>query len=208
MRRAAPGSTTEEAERMKALEQENRELRRANEILRRAAVSSGRSSTANRTDRGVHRRTRTMWRSPLGVEPICAVLQVAPSTYYAAKSRPLSERARRDAELIPRWWRSGRTNYRVYGARKLWKAARRAGIDIGRDQIARLMRQAGIQGVRRAKRVRTTRRDAARRPASGSRRAPLHRQRPERVVGHRPDLTCRRGPGSPTCASSSTRSPG
>jgi putative transposase len=48
-------------------------------------------------------------------------------------------------------------NYRVYGAHKLWKAARRAGHDIGRDQVARLMRQAGIEGVRRTKRVRTTR---------------------------------------------------
>ena len=50
-------------------------------------------------------------------------------------------------------------NYEVYGSRKLWKAARRSGIEIGRDQTARLMRQAGIQGVLRAKRVRTTRRD-------------------------------------------------
>lgn len=48
-------------------------------------------------------------------------------------------------------------NYRVYGAHKLWKAAGRAGHDIGRDQVARLMRQAGIEGVRRTKKVRTTR---------------------------------------------------
>lgn len=50
-------------------------------------------------------------------------------------------------------------NYQVYGARKLWKAAQRAGIEIGRDQTARLMRRAQIQGVLRSKRVRTTRRD-------------------------------------------------
>ena len=50
-------------------------------------------------------------------------------------------------------------NYRVYGARKLWKAARRAGHDVGRDQVARLMRAAGIEGVRRTKRVRTTKAD-------------------------------------------------
>jgi transposase InsO family protein len=50
-------------------------------------------------------------------------------------------------------------NYEVYGSRKLWKAARRAGIDIGRDQSARLMRHAGIRGALRSKRVRTTRRD-------------------------------------------------
>lgn len=52
-------------------------------------------------------------------------------------------------------------NYRVYGARKLWKAARRAGHDVGRDQVARLMRGLGIQGAVRTKRVRTTRPDPA-----------------------------------------------
>src|SRR4051794_14183761 len=57
-------------------------------------------------------------------------------------------------------------NYRVYGAHKLWKAARRAGHDIGRDQVARLMRALDIHGVTRRRRVRTTRRDdtAARPP--------------------------------------------
>jgi putative transposase len=50
-------------------------------------------------------------------------------------------------------------NYRVYGAHKLWKAARRAGHDIGRDQVARLMRAAGIAGVSRRRRLRTTRPD-------------------------------------------------
>lgn len=50
-------------------------------------------------------------------------------------------------------------NYRVYGARKVWKAARRGGHDVGRDQVARLMRAAGIEGVRRTKRVRTTKAD-------------------------------------------------
>jgi putative transposase len=102
----------------------------------------------------------------LGVELICRVLQVAPSTYYAVKSRPLSARTCRDAELIPQLVALWKDNYRVYGARKLWKAARRAGVDVGRDQVARLMRAAGIEGVRRTKQVRTTRADpvAARHP--------------------------------------------
>ena len=102
----------------------------------------------------------------LGVELICRVLQVAPSTYYAVKSRPLSARTCRDAELIPQLVALWKDNYRVYGARKLWKAARRAGVDAGRDQVARLMRAAGIEGVRRTKQVRTTRADpvAARHP--------------------------------------------
>ena len=95
----------------------------------------------------------------LGVEPICRVLQVAPSTYYAAKTRPPSARACRDAELIPQLVVLWEDNYRVYGARKLWKAAHRAGLDIGRDQVARLMHRAGIKGARRTKRVRTTRAD-------------------------------------------------
>jgi len=95
----------------------------------------------------------------LGVEPICEVLQVAPSSYYAARDRPPSARARRDQELGPRLVEIWKDNYQVYGSRKLWKTARRAGIGIGRDQTARLMRKAGIQGVLRSKRVRTTRRD-------------------------------------------------
>jgi putative transposase len=97
----------------------------------------------------------------LGVEPICEVLQVAPSSYYAARDRSPSQRARRDAQLTPRLVEIWKDNYQVYGSRKLWKTARRAGIEIGRDQTARLMRQAGIQGVLRSKRVRTTRRDQA-----------------------------------------------
>ena len=95
----------------------------------------------------------------LGVEPICQTLQVAPSTYYAARDRTPSRRARQDAELTPRLLRLWKANYEVYGSRKLWKAARRAGIEIGRDQTARLMRTAGIRGALRSKRVRTTRRD-------------------------------------------------
>ena len=95
----------------------------------------------------------------LGVEPICEALQVASSSYYAARSRQASRRARRDAELGPQLMDLWKANYEVYGSRKLWKAARRSGIDIGRDQTARLMRKAGIQGARRTKRVRTTRRD-------------------------------------------------
>jgi len=101
----------------------------------------------------------------LGVEPICRVLrgaglQVAPSTYYAAKGRRPSARSQRDLLMGPVLCRLWQDNYRVYGARKLWKAARRAGHDIGRDQVSRLMRSVGIEGARRAKRVRTTRPEA------------------------------------------------
>ena len=99
-----------------------------------------------------------------GVEPICRTLrsagvQIAPSTYYAAKSRPPSTRAMRDAVMMPILVALWQANYSVYGARKLWVAARRAGHDIGRDQVARLMRELGICGVRRGRRFITTRRD-------------------------------------------------
>ncbi len=98
-------------------------------------------------------------KSEHGVEPICEVLQFAPSTYYATKSRPSSARAVRDAvtkvALLALW----QANYEVYGVRKMWKAMARAGHLVGRDQVARLMRELGIAGVRRGRRVRATRSD-------------------------------------------------
>ena len=97
-----------------------------------------------------------------GVEPICSVLEMAPSTYYAAKLRQVapSARAVRDAVLMKVLMSLWVANRKVYGAHKLWKAARRAGHDVGRDQVARLMRQLGIAGVSRArKKVFTTKAD-------------------------------------------------
>ena len=86
---------------------------------------------------------------------------MAPSTYYAAKSRPPSARAQRDATLLVVLAAMHAANFSVYGARKMWKAMVRAGHDVGRDQVARLMREAGLRGVRRSKRIRTTKRDDA-----------------------------------------------
>ena len=96
-------------------------------------------------------------RDRFGVEPICTVLQVAPSTYYSAKARPASARSIRDVTLMALIVTIWQANYRVYGARKMWKAMLRAGETIGRDQVARLMGELGIQGVRRGAQVRTTR---------------------------------------------------
>lgn len=101
-------------------------------------------------------------RAEFGVEPICDTLQVAPSSYYAAKKRETapSARAVRDAVLMPILLALWVANRKVYGADKLWRAARRAGHDIGRDQVARLMRELGIEGIsRRRKRVFTTKSD-------------------------------------------------
>jgi putative transposase len=98
-------------------------------------------------------------RCDFGVEPICTTLQVAPSTYYDNKKRPVSARAMRDAVMMPILLALFKTNYKVYGVRKLWIAATRAGHHIGRDQVGRLMKQLGIQGVSRRRKVRTTIRD-------------------------------------------------
>jgi putative transposase len=96
-----------------------------------------------------------------GVEPICHVLEIAPSTYYDAKARPPSARAERDAELRPKLRELWERNYSVYGRRKLTKAANKAGLALGRDQVARLMRAEGLRGASRAKRRFTTHSDPA-----------------------------------------------
>ncbi len=101
-------------------------------------------------------------RADFGVEFICEQLQVAPSSYYAAKKRQTcpSARAMRDAILMQVLLTLWIANRKVYGAHKLWRAAQRAGHDIGRDQVARLMRELGIQGVSRLrKKVFTTQQD-------------------------------------------------
>jgi putative transposase len=96
-----------------------------------------------------------------GVEPICRVLTqhgapVAPSTYYAAKSRPASARAVRDARLKAEITRVWKENREVYGADKVWLELNRQGIAVARCTTERLMRQLGLQGVRRGRKVRTT----------------------------------------------------
>jgi len=95
-------------------------------------------------------------KESFGVEPICEVLAVAPSTYYAAKKRPPCKRKLRDAELkvdIERVWTRNR---HVYGARKIWRALNREGIAISRCRTERLMRQMGLAGRTRARKRRTT----------------------------------------------------
>lgn len=91
-----------------------------------------------------------------GVEPICRTLQVAPSTYYAAKTRCPSVRSVNDATLTDLIVRVHRANFGVYGIRKVWRTLRRLGIEAGRDQVGRLMRGVQLEGVTRTKRIRTT----------------------------------------------------
>lgn len=104
-------------------------------------------------------------RERFGVEPICEHLSeqgitIAPSTYYARKATPVTEAAVEEAYLANALYTLWQANWGVYGARKLHLAARRAGIEVGRDQVARLMRIVGITGaVRGRHRIRTTIRD-------------------------------------------------
>src|SRR5204862_3532253 len=91
-----------------------------------------------------------------GVEPICRVLreagvQIAPSTYYEVKGRPLSARAQRDEELIGLIRTIYDANYQVYGARKIWEELHRQGHQVARCTVERLMRHAGIRGVSRGR---------------------------------------------------------
>jgi putative transposase len=82
--------------------------------------------------------------------------QIAPSTYYAALTRPRSERAVRDEELMQMIDKIYRNNFAVYGARKVWWQLRRDGVDVGRCRVERLMRRMGLAGVVRGKTVRPT----------------------------------------------------
>jgi transposase InsO family protein len=96
-----------------------------------------------------------------GVEPICTVLQVAPSGYWrhAAQQRNPAlrcARAQRDDRLIPEIRRVWHANLQVYGADKVWKQMNREGISVARCTVERLMKQLGLEGARRGKVVRTT----------------------------------------------------
>jgi putative transposase len=95
-------------------------------------------------------------REKFGVEPICQVLEIAPSTYYEARSRPASARQLRDAELKVEIERVRQENLEVYGIEKVWRQLNREDIAVGRERVARLMREMGLEGVVRGKSRRTT----------------------------------------------------
>jgi len=95
-------------------------------------------------------------REEFGVEPMCAQLPIAPSTYYASISRPPSARAVSDEKLSPEIKRIYDDNYQVYGPRKVWRELRRQGLKVARCTVERLMRRAGLRGVVRGKTWKTT----------------------------------------------------
>jgi transposase InsO family protein len=100
-------------------------------------------------------------RAEYGVEPICRQVPIAPSTYYAHTARQRdparrSERSQRDEALLVAIRRIWEANFRVYGADKVWQQLQREGWTVARCTVERLMRQAGLRGVVRGRRCRTT----------------------------------------------------
>ena len=157
-----PGVPSSVEARIKELERENAELRRANEI--QDGVGVFRSGGA-RPQTAVIVGYIDRFRDRFGVEPICRVLTehdvpIAPSTYYAHKATPVSQADWDDAHMANTALEVWRANRSLYGADKLATAMGKAGHDVGRDQVARLMGIVGIEGARRGKhRTVTTRRD-------------------------------------------------
>jgi putative transposase len=105
-------------------------------------------------------------REVYGVEPICKVLPIAPSTYYTHAARQvdpslLPARAKQDARLRVRIRSLWQENFSVYGARKVWRQLQREAVDVARCTVERLMRQMGLRGVIRGKPVKTTMSDRA-----------------------------------------------
>jgi putative transposase len=100
-------------------------------------------------------------RTVYGVESICRVLPIAPSTYYAglavlADPAKASSRRQRDVELKPKIRQVWDDNWKVYGVRKTWRQLRREGVDVARCTVARLMAGMGLRGVVRGKSLKTT----------------------------------------------------
>ena len=100
-------------------------------------------------------------RAKFGVEPICAVLPIAPSVYYEQRARRRDPercppRGRRDHELGAHIRRVWQANREVYGVRKVWQQLRREGGTVARCTVQRLMRQLGLRGVVRGRRFKTT----------------------------------------------------
>ncbi|XVV10812.1 IS3 family transposase [Actinoplanes sp. CA-131856] len=154
-----PGTTTSDAERLAALERENRELRRANQILKSAAffLRGGAGPSVAMKVAFIDSQ-----KAEHGVQPVLQALestpaQIAPSTYYAAKTRPASARSRRDEQLTATIERIHEENYGVYGARKIWHELHRQGELVARCTVERLMQAAGLRGLLRDKSPRTTR---------------------------------------------------
>ena len=123
-------------------------------------------------------------RDRFGVEPVCRTLGVSASAYYQRATGQRSERSLRHGRLIARIREVHRDNYAAYGYRRVWKALGRAGVDAGRDQVARLMRSEGLVGREAAwEAVADHQTRPWRRRAAGSGQSPVRGRAAERVVG-------------------------
>ncbi|WP_249043270.1 IS3 family transposase, partial [Georgenia thermotolerans] len=162
--RSPAPSRAVESEEVRALRKRVAELERANEILKTASAFFAPGGARPPTQ--VIVAYIDTYRDRFGVEPICSVLSehgvtIAPSTYYARRACPVTEAELDEAYLVNALVALHRANWGVYGVRKLHHAARRAGLQVGRDQVGRLMGVAGLVGaVRGRHRTRTTRRSA------------------------------------------------
>ncbi|PYQ70726.1 MAG: IS3 family transposase [Acidobacteria bacterium] len=149
-----PGLTTDERQRLKQLERENFELKRANEILRKASAFFRTGGARPPIEMKV--AFIDQHRTTYGVEPICRVLPIAPSTYFRHKTHQAdptrrSARAQRDDELraiIRRIWTE---HFQVYGPRKVWRQMGRENLRAARCRVRRLMREMGLSGVARGR---------------------------------------------------------
>jgi len=167
----SPGPTSDDLAELKRLKRENAELRRANDMagsgggFLRGGARPPVEEVIRFIDEHKDRRSGTLvW----GIEPIAKTLGIAPATYHAAKTRPPSARATRDAELRPVIARIHKENFAVYGADKMWSHLNNVeGIRVARCTVERLMRQMGLSGVRRGRSwIKTTiSDDGAARPA-------------------------------------------
>ncbi|QIM16927.1 IS3 family transposase [Leucobacter insecticola] len=160
-----PGITTDVAEENRRLRRENAELKKANEVLKAASIffAKGTRPATNEMIKFID-----TYRDRFGVEFLCRTLRAAvrgfitSRGYRAAKRRLPSARQLRDELLVPEIRRLHEANYGVYGVRKMHALVKREGWEIGRDQTARLMRLADVQGVTRRAKAFTTRSDSAR----------------------------------------------
>ncbi|MCX4231196.1 IS3 family transposase [Streptomyces sp. A15ISP2-DRY2] len=146
--------TTAEHDELKQLRKEVAELRRANEILKAASVffCPGDRPSPDEAEQVIdHLRA-----NGLGVDPVCRVLELSPSTYFARKKRPKSARRLRDEQFMPVIEQVHAESGGTYGARRITHALRRKGIEVARCTVERLMAERGLEGVIRGRRRRTT----------------------------------------------------
>ncbi|MFJ1656911.1 IS3 family transposase [Streptomyces sp. NPDC088337] len=146
--------TTAEREELKQLRKEVAELKRANEILKAASVffCPGDRPSPDEAEQVIdHLRQKG-----LGVDPVCRVLELSPSTYFARKKRPKSARRLHDEQLMPLIERVHAESGGTYGTRRITRALRRKGVQVARCTVERLMAELGLEGVIRGQRRRTT----------------------------------------------------